>query len=413
MVVIVIYIGSTREYDFASIKKITNKKKVTHLYCDNNNLTSLPSCMNDFTKLQLLYCVSNKLTSLPENMDLPNLQKFNCENNNLTSLPKIMNFPKLEEFNCCYNNLTSLPKNMDTMFPKLQRFDCGYNQLTALPENMGTMFPNLQEFYCCNNKLTALPANMDIMFPNLQIFHCYNNKLTSLPLCIMNWRSLNNICYLNNEIDLSPQLARFISRIESGSVTKINVYNDGQNVHNTNIQCSVKDSINRLTTRKDLPKFDSATLTTLILSDDVITPSVKTQLIEYCQDNSVHSLLLLTFSEVLWYVLNTITHDFKDSLETQTEIKRVLNQEMHDAECKCFTGRMNLIVNCLNGFSPLVDIQISDGEQIGNVIIMLKNKALDVAGNYSVSKHKQLVEHELKERGYDSATVATWLKHIE
>ena len=107
----------------------------------------------------------------------------------------------------------------------------------------------------------------------------------------------------------------------------------------------------------------------------------------------------LTFAEVLWYVLNTISHDFKDSLETQREIKQVLNQEMLDAECKCFTGRINRVVNCLNGFSPLVDIKISDCEQIGNVIVMLKDKSLDSEGNYSVSRHKQLVEHELQERG--------------
>ena len=94
-------------------------------------------------------------------------------------------------------------------------------------------------------------------------------------------------------------------------------------------------------------------------------------------------------------------------------IKRVLNQEMQDAECKCFTGRMNRVVNCLNGFSPLVDIRIGDGEQIGNVIVMMKDKAQDYEGNYSVSRHKQLVEHELRERGYDSETVSQWLGYIE
>jgi hypothetical protein len=229
----------------------------------------------------------------------------------------------------------------------------------------------------------------------------------------MNLRNLKKIYYSGNEIELSPQIARFINRIHTGSVTKFNVYGDKQNVHNSSIQCSVRDSINRLTTRQDLPKFDADILNTMIMSDDTLTKHVKCLLIEYCHDDSVHSLLLLTFAEVLWYVLNTISHDFKDSLETQAEIKRVLNQEMQDAECKCFTGRMNRVVNCLNGFNPLVDIRISDGEQIGNVIVMLKDKALDAEGNYSVSMHKQLVEHELEERGYDSETVAQWLEYIE
>ena len=374
--------------------------------CSDNEVTSLPNNMN-FPSLEEFYFSSNQLTLLPENMNFPNLQKFYCRYNKLTSLPENMNFPNLQEFSCSWNQLTSLPENMN--FPNLQIFYCGCNKLTSLPENMN--FPNLQEFYCNDNKLTSLPENMN--FPLLRVFYSDYNQLTSLPVCIMDWRNLRDINYAGNEIELSPQLARFINRINSGSVSKINVYGDAQNVHNTSIQCSVKNSINRLTTKINLLKFDAEILNAMILTDEIITPSVKAQLIEYCHDGSVHSLLLLTFAEVLWYVLNTIIHDFKDSTETQTEIKRVLNQEMQDAECKCFTGRMNRVVNCLNGFSPLVDIRISDGEQIGNVIVMLKDKALDSEGTYSVSRHKQLVEHELRERGYDSETVTQWLEYIE
>ncbi len=363
MVVTVKYIDDSKEYKFDSIEQINNNENVISIDCSNNKLTSLPICINNFPNLQYFSCSNNKLTSLPENMNFPNLQQFICNNNMLTCLPENMNFPNLQQFNCDNNQLTSLPENMH--------------------------LPLLQEFYC------------------------YNNKLTSLPVCIMNWRNLRIIDYSENEIELSPQLARFINRIQTGSVTKINVYGDGQNVHNSSIQSSVHDSINRLTTRLDLPKFDAEILNTMVLFDEVITSSVKSQLIEYCVDDSVHSLLLLTFAEVLWYVLNTISTDFKDSLDTQCEIKRVLNQEMLDAECKCFTGRMNRVVNCLNGFSPLVGIKISDGEQIGNVIVMLKDKALNLAGNYSVAEHKRMVESELKERGYDSETVKTWLEYIE
>ena len=406
MVVTVKYIDDEEKYEFDLIESITNNENVIYINCNDNNLSLLPENMN-FPNLQEFNCRYNKLTSLPENMSFPNLQVFNCSDNEVTSLPNNMNFPSLEEFYFSSNQLTLLPENMN--FPNLQKFYCRYNKLTSLPENMN--FPNLQEFSCSWNQLTSLPENMN--FPNLQIFYCGCNKLTSLPVCIMNWRNLSVIDYTGNEIELSPQLARFINRINSGSVRKINVYGDTQNVHNSSIQCSVRDSINRLTTRTNLPKFDAEILNAMILTDEIITPSVKAQLIEYCHDGSVHSLLLLTFAEVLWYVLNTIIHDFKDSSETQAEIKRVLNQEMQDAECKCFTGRMNRVVNCLNGFSPLVDIRISDGEQIGNVIVMLKDKALDSEGTYSVSRHKQLVEHELRERGYDSETVTQWLEYIE
>ena len=395
-------------YKFDRIEEITNPENVIYINCSDNQLESLPKNMDKlFPLLQVFYCGKNKLTSLPENMNFPQLTEFYCGHNKLKSLPGNMNFPQLTHFNCYSNRLTSLPENMN--FPLLEKFYCGYNQLTSLPENMN--FPQLHVFDCVNNKLTSLPENMN--FTQLTEFYCDNNQLVSLPVCIMNWRNLWKIDYSGNEIELSPQLERFINRIHQGSTTKINVYSDTQNVHNSTIQGSVRDSINRLTTRRDLPKFDFAVLNTMILSDDVFLPTVKQQLIEYCQDDSVHSLLLLTFTEVLWYVLITISYDFANDVLVQNEIKRVLNQEIQDAECKCFTGRMNRVVNCLNGFSPLVEVKISDGEQIGNVIVMLQRKALDTGGNYSVEKHKNLVKHELQERGYDSETVSQWLGYIE
>ena len=120
--------------------------------------------------------------------------------------------------------------------------------------------------------------------------------------------------------------------------------------------------------------------------------------------------MLLTFSEVLWYTLQTIIKDF--DIDTQQEIKSILNQEMADAECKCFTGRINGVINCLNGFSPLVSIQISDGEQIWNIIVMSKEK-LELTGSYTIGSHKELVEKELVERGYSKNIINEWIGFIE
>ncbi len=407
MVITVTYIDNKKR-EFDSIESITNHNDVTYINCMSCQLTSLPEHMN-FPNLKKFHCGYNNLTSLPEHINFPLIEIFYCNHNKLRVLPDNFdaNFPLLREFTCEYNQLTSLPDNIH--FPNLQYFNCGVNKLTALPKHM--RFPNLRVFYCCGNKLTLLPEQMN--FPNLQEFYCSRNKLTSLPVCIINWSNLKIIGCTDNAIEYTPQIYRFIRRIYSGSVKKINVYSDTQNVHNSNIQCSVRDSINRLTTRLDLPKFDIEILNDIILADDTLTEHVKSRLIEYCQDESVNSLLLLTFAEVLWYVLNTISNDFKECQEIQIEIKRVLIQEMLDAECKCFTGRMNRVVNCLNGFSPLVDIRISDSEQIGNVIVMLKDKALDSAGQYSPDIHKDIVKAALLERGYNSETVSTWLEYIE
>ena len=392
--------------EYNSFEEIINCNLVSKINCSNNQLTALPENMN-FPNLQEFYCYKNQLTALPENMNFPNLQLFNCCNNNLTALPDNMNFPNLQLFNFTNNKLTLLPDNMN--FPNLQIFDFYNNKLTALPDIMN--FPNLQTLNCNNNKLTSLPDNMN--FPNLLTFYCSNNQLTLLPVCILNFRNLQVFSYHNNEIELSLQMARFIDRIGTYSNKKLNVYNDTQNVHNSTIQLCVRDSINRITTRTDLKKYNIDELHTIILwlkSNNLIT-EISTQLLfEYVADTTVHSLLLLTFSEVLWFIIQTILTDFSDII--QKEIFKVLNQEIKDADCRCFTGRMNRIINCLNGFSHLVNINIKDGEQISNIIILVKNK-LELTNSYTVEQHKIEVEKELLERNYDIETIKTWLEYIE
>ena len=53
----------------------------------------------------------------------------------------------------------------------------------------------------------------------------------------------------------------------------------------------------------------------------------------------------------------------------------------------------------MNGFSPLVSIQISDNEQIGNIIVIVKEK-LELTNSYTIESHKELVIKELENRGY-------------
>jgi len=312
-----------------------------------------------------------------------------------------VNLPNLQTLDCSNNNLTRLPDNMN--FPNLRDFDCGDNNLTSLPENMN--FPNLKSFHCYHNNLTSLPENMN--FPNLQKFYCNHNNLRTLPLCIMNIRGLRKICYSNNAIDDLPiQLFRFINRLNNNNINRLNIYNDGQNIHESNIQLSVRESINRLSTRTDIDKYNKDELIKEILEDDVI--NCKEQIIEYINDNSIHSLLLLSFGEVLWYVMRTIKIDF--NMETQKEIKKVLNEDMSDALCKCFTGRISRVINCLSGFSDLVDIKIKDESQIGNIIVLVKER---LGQEYSVEEHKRLVIKELREREFDNDVIEEWVSYIE
>jgi hypothetical protein len=142
-----------------------------------------------------------------------------------------------------------------------------------------------------------------------------------------------------------------------------------------------------------------------ILNDTILTDKCKELLFEYSSNSDYHSVLLLTFKELLCHCWLTI-----DKLETKDEIKKILNIEILDSECKCFSGRITRLVNCLNGFSDIVTINISDNQQIGNIIVIIKEQ---LGNNYTIDKHKELVKSELKERCYNETIINKWLDYIE
>ena len=148
------------------------------------------------------------------------------------------------------------------------------------------------------------------------------------------------------------------------------VYTDSQSVHNSTIQKSLLDSVNRLLTIKPICGIDN--VMTFILEDPILTDVSKSRLVEYSEDTSVHTVLNITFSEMLGVVWNRIL-----SLDSRDEIKKTLNTEILDAECMCFTGRISRLVNCLTGYDELVVVEIDDKEQIGMIIEITRNSLGD------------------------------------
>src|SRR3989339_1993496 len=172
-------------------------------------------------------------------------------------------------------------------------------------------------------------------------------------------------------------------------------------IHNHQIQKSIRNSINRIISVK--PTITNEQMVSQIMSDNILTTKTKEILLEYYNQNDVHSILDITFGELLLYVWDRI---IKSSYSN--EIKQIMNTEMNDALCMCFTGRISRLVNVLNGFDPAVVIHIANNEQIGNIIILTKRK-LDDNKEYNTEKHRELVRMELRERGYDETIINEWL----
>ena len=202
---------------------------------------------------------------------------------------------------------------------------------------------------------------------------------------------------------MSTIVYRFVIRLYNKK--NIQIYNDEQNIHNHAIQESIFNSIINIINQNYI--MDHAEIISNIIQDSILTEKTKKLLMEYCDNKDVHVKTQLTFEELLcnvWVLIN--------SLDAKNEIKNILNIEIIDSECKCFTGRISRLINCLNGFTNLVKINIEDNQQIGNIIIIIKDK-LKLENNYSIEKHKELVIQELKERNFNEEIIIEWINFIE
>merc|ERR1712070_1039612 len=101
----------------------------------------------------------------------------------------------------------------------------------------------------------------------------------------------------------------------------------------------------------------------------------------------------VTFAEALQYVFTRI-----DVNENGNEIKRILNQEMSDALCMCFTGRISRLLNCLTVMDPLVYIHIVSLSDMFTDV----GKRLIKEGIYTREIHQSQYENELQnDYGYE------------
>jgi len=384
--------GNIAKYpNFIEIQQLSDYDNIVYINCYNNNLPSLPLKLPE--SLQTLNCSDNNLTVLPSNLP-ESLQELDYSNNKLTELPS--NLPEsLRGLYCRNNNLTSLPSNLPE---SLRGLDCSNNDLTELPSRLPE---SLQKLYCSDNNLTSLPPSLP---ESLQQIWCYNNKLTSLPINLHELRNLTYVCYSNNEIEyIPPQTTRFLNRLKNKGLTQPKLYNDRQNVHDHQIQESIRNSTNSV--MADKPSITIEEMNEEIVSNTVLTEVTKRLLMEYYGDESIHGVMGITFKELLLAVWSII-RDHKDG----NEIIGIMNTEMADADCKCFTGKMSRLINCLNGYDDRVVITMAENDQIGNIIIIEKEK---LGEEYDVEKHKDNVRLAMEERGYGKETIEEWIGYIE
>jgi len=142
------------------------------------------------------------------------------------------------------------------------------------------------------------------------------------------------------------------------------------------------------------------------LDCSVLTQQTKEIITEYIDTTDIRSMLNITFKELFIAVMIEME---SLSMDLQIEIKKRLNEEMQDSECKCFTGRISRLVNCLSGYSDKVCIQISENEEINNIISVIMSKR----ELKTIEILKEEVSVALTERGYVDEKIAEWLEYVD
>ncbi len=253
---------NTGGFGIYNMEGIQYCKKLKTLFCNSNQLTSLPKLPSGLTMLK---CDWNKLTALPTLPD--SLVSIYAVHNKLTALPTLPN--SLKSLFVENNYLTSLPvlpdsllelglnKNLFTLLPaplpsKLTILTCGYNKLTTnltFPNTLTRLEcdslplvvwqnlpPNLEILFCNNTQITALPplpSKLDWLF-------CSNNYLTNLPPLPNN--HMDRIYLDNNQLTNLPELGGLRSLVCSNNPALSHLPDlpsnmDGLWINGTNISC--------------------------------------------------------------------------------------------------------------------------------------------------------------------------------
>ncbi len=223
------------EKGIKTLKGIEHLTELKHLYCYNNQITSIDVSANK--ALKTLSCSENQLTSLDvaENTLLETLETSNnqltelnvsfntalvtleCHDNQLTALD-VSNCSALEKLNCSTNKISTLNLSKNTA---LKTLNCGRNKLTSLDLTNNTALTGVG---CVSNNITQLNVSKNV---ELQALYCYNNDLTTLD--VSNNVKLSNLRCGNNDLttlDISNNTALKYLNCEANYLKQIDVSNN-------------------------------------------------------------------------------------------------------------------------------------------------------------------------------------------
>jgi hypothetical protein len=405
-------------------------KKLQQLFVNNcKNFNDFGYLSEDIMFVEITNCYLTTLTNLfDKSIIINNLETLNVSYNRLTEVPK--HLPKsLISLNLSNNDITKLPDT--NIFPKdIQHINLSFNKLSELPECILELNENTTLLLMPNkfwfNSYSNISLNREIKEYHILIAHRFfdlflANKLIKTRNIINNTEpGLNGDvtrAYMNEmlarglTVNIVTVDRRAVNNLVSNSVKKNNIKTtaeQGQNVHNSDIQDSFSKSIDNIMKHKapkDSKYLDSVYYYYLFDGFDIIKNLRVYYIIKHnCRIQTFVSRNGVTYSELferIWAIIKI----HKDC----TELRKILKDEIIQGRGLCFTGQVTRIVNALCGFIDGIHIGYSENEQINNAVIATMRRC----ENDTKLNVKEEVKKALDELKVPEDKQMVWLEALE
>lgn len=373
----------TDDYVVDSLNEIPNINKITYLDIRNSNVDSIPFLPN----LQIFLGSSCKFKRFPT---FPvTVRHIDLNRNRITELPNLDHLTNLEELhvnNCDFDYIRDL-----RLPPSLKFLDLSYCILTYFSINNWP--PEIFTVNLSYNHLKIAPRLPEI------ILHSCNLILHQNDFIIANTR---RIIGQNQPIEIDIVIK--------------NIYNENQNVHASSVQKSVNKSIEFLIKSGPIQKEYHTKMKNLLRRSffsrwfawfdhnyDILFET-------FTKDTTIHSVHGINFYQLFGYIYNVI-----ENHENQSEIIKVLKQEMRAGYGMCFTGRFSRVINSLCGFIPEITISVSPREEMqANISALLTKNKKRFGGETEeyILKTKKEMEKILDTYEIDPVEKEAWLDAI-
>ncbi|MEZ5397391.1 MAG: leucine-rich repeat domain-containing protein [Bryobacterales bacterium] len=142
---------------------------VVFLYCEHNRMSALPDALARMDSLEGMYFTDNRFTEIPPFVfTMTRLKKLQFSKNRITELPPAIGaLDQLRHFNMADNRIAKIPATMAKL-TLLRVCDLSGNPITELPEAFGAV-QIVNQLRVRNTRLTSLPEGFATMRATIDI----------------------------------------------------------------------------------------------------------------------------------------------------------------------------------------------------------------------------------------------------